>query len=335
MISQCVRPAPAAPSPAPPLRDPLAARTTLKVTARPLSPLRIARVSIGSRDENRQREIERKREPPRDGGRGARPPASLGMPSVACPAPALTPARCARARGLTVGRPSGRPGRREGAFSAVNCVVEGKWLMHVYIPYNYGGGLGSPIDAYPHIPGRQDILPWVNVMRNGRMLHYYAHTYVPAINFWGAKAFQAVFPGTPDYYFRSSPRLWAATFEGRFDVRAAGAYTFCTNSAKGSDFIVDGALVVDNSGIHTLRKRSPIPPGARASGFEGRAWDVGVCAAAAAMVVGQVRCALIVRYRWAGRGGAGRRRRQVRDGDAGGRLARRLRQLLRLRLVSK
>jgi len=95
------------------------------------------------------------------------------------------------------------------------------------------------------------------------MLRYYAHAYVPAINFWGVNAFHAVFPETPVQRSVSrvpgkgnaGDRLWAATFEGRFDVRAAGAYTFCTNSAKGSDLAVDGALVVDNSGIHTLRKR--------------------------------------------------------------------------------
>ena len=76
--------------------------------------------------------------------------------------------------------------------------------------------------------------------------------FVPEINFYGEDKFQAAIPGTPGDRF-------ATTFQGRFVVRAAGAYTFCTNSDDGSDLSIDGALVVDNRGLHPTQRRPPLP----------------------------------------------------------------------------
>jgi hypothetical protein len=44
---------------------------------------------------------------------------------------------------------------------------------------------------------------------------------------------------------------FAATFQGQFQVKSAGTYTFCTSSDDGSDLIVDGAVVVNNQGLHS------------------------------------------------------------------------------------
>src|SRR5205085_5459808 len=43
---------------------------------------------------------------------------------------------------------------------------------------------------------------------------------------------------------------YAITFDGVFRVPADGTYTFTLSSDDGSNLYVDGALVVDNDGVH-------------------------------------------------------------------------------------
>ena len=114
---------------------------------------------------------------------------------------------------------------REGAFSADNCYVAGKWLMKTY---SSNSGLST--------------MPDVN------SLTFVGQTYVPTINFQGEEMFQSAIPGTPGDRF-------ATTFQGRFLVQSAGIYTFCTASDDGSDLSIDGSLVVDNGGLHSTRRR--------------------------------------------------------------------------------
>ena len=65
----------------------------------------------------------------------------------------------------------------------------------------------------------------------------------PSLNFHSPADFRQYVPATPDDRF-------AVVCEGRVTVRGAGNYRFCTTSDDGSDLAVDGARVVDNSGLH-------------------------------------------------------------------------------------
>jgi hypothetical protein len=113
---------------------------------------------------------------------------------------------------------------REGAYSVDNCFVDGKWLLKTYQS-------ASSLSVMPDV----------------KTLTYVGEAYVPVINFYGEEKFQQAVPGTPGDRF-------AATFQGRFAVQTAGSYTFCTESDDGSDLTVDGALVVDNGGLHGTQK---------------------------------------------------------------------------------
>jgi hypothetical protein len=127
---------------------------------------------------------------------------------------------------------------REGAFAAENCVEDGKWLMKTYSS------------------GDQAL----STMPDVSTLTYIGQAYVPTINFDSDVKFQQAIPGTPSDRF-------AATYRGRFEVRTAGSYTFCTTSDDGSDLTIDGSLVVDNGGLHASRRRSPWRSGSAC------AWD--------------------------------------------------------------
>jgi hypothetical protein len=115
---------------------------------------------------------------------------------------------------------------RIGAISIDNCFVSGKWFMKTYS----SGGRG------------------LSTMPDVSTLTFVGQTYVQSISFTGEDKFQQAIPGTPADRF-------ATTFQGRFVVQNAGAYTFCTSSDDGSDLTVDGAMVVDNGGLHGTERR--------------------------------------------------------------------------------
>lgn len=115
---------------------------------------------------------------------------------------------------------------RDGAFSSDNCFVSGKWFMKTYSAGN-----------------RQ-----LSTMPDVSTLAFVGQTYVQTISFFGEDKFQQAIPGTPADRF-------ATTFQGRFVVQTAGAYTFCTSSDDGSDLTIDGSLVVDNGGLHGTQRR--------------------------------------------------------------------------------
>ena len=100
----------------------------------------------------------------------------------------------------------------------------------------------------------------LSTMPDVSTLTYIGQAYVPTINFDSDVKFQQAIPGTPSDRF-------AATYRGRFEVRTAGSYTFCTTSDDGSDLTIDGSLVVDNGGLHASRRRSPWRSGSAC------AWD--------------------------------------------------------------
>ncbi len=115
---------------------------------------------------------------------------------------------------------------REGAVSSDNCFVSGKWSMNTYSSGN------RPLYSMPDV----------------KTLTFVGQTYVPSISFDTESKFQKAIPGTPADRF-------ATTFQGRFVVQTAGAYTFCTSSDDGSDLTIDGSLVVDNGGLHGTERR--------------------------------------------------------------------------------
>jgi hypothetical protein len=90
----------------------------------------------------------------------------------------------------------------------------------------------------------------LSTMPDVKTLTLVGQTFVSKIDFYGEDKFQQAIPGTPEDSF-------ATTFQGRFTVQTAGTYTFCTNSDDGSDLTIDGALVVDNGGLHGTRRRFP------------------------------------------------------------------------------
>ncbi len=85
-------------------------------------------------------------------------------------------------------------------------------------------------------------------MPDVKTLTFIGQTYVPTISFDSEAKFQQAIPGTPADRF-------ATTFQGRFVVQNAGAYTFCTASDDGSDLTIDGLVVVDNGGLHGTERR--------------------------------------------------------------------------------
>jgi hypothetical protein len=117
---------------------------------------------------------------------------------------------------------------RIGAISIDNCFVPGKWTMRTYSSGNRG----------------------LSTMPDVSTLTFVGETYVKSISFTEGAQFQQAIPGTPADRF-------ATTFQGRFVVQNAGAYTFCTSSDDGSDLTVDGAMVVDNGGLHPTQRRCP------------------------------------------------------------------------------
>ncbi len=89
---------------------------------------------------------------------------------------------------------------------------------------------------------------WLGTMPDIKNLNFVGQAYVPKIDFQGEDKFQKAVAGTPGDRF-------AVTFQGRFQVQTAGAYTFCTSSDDGSDLTIDGALVVNNGGLHGTERR--------------------------------------------------------------------------------
>ncbi len=77
-------------------------------------------------------------------------------------------------------------------------------------------------------------------------------------------AFENLTPVTSDLRnnFRISPRNrndgFGFNFDGRIYIPTGGEYTFFTNSDDGSKLYIDGSMVVDNDGGHTMRERSGI-----------------------------------------------------------------------------
>ena len=71
---------------------------------------------------------------------------------------------------------------------------------------------------------------------------------LPFVDFGSLADFRKQVKGTPDANY-------AAELFGAVQVRRAGTYTFCTASDDGSTLRVDGALVVDNGGLHGTVER--------------------------------------------------------------------------------
>ncbi len=92
--------------------------------------------------------------------------------------------------------------------------------------------------------------------QNGVNYGYYEGTYNQLPDF---DALSAVASGTVDG-FSLAPRTrndnFAFRYEGCLSVESAGPYTFYTTSDDGSQLLIDGALVVNNDGLHSARERS-------------------------------------------------------------------------------
>jgi hypothetical protein len=86
----------------------------------------------------------------------------------------------------------------------------------------------------------------ISSMPNVQQLPLVGQAFVDTINFKPAPdagAFGTAIPGTPDNYF-------ATTFQGQFQVKTAGTYSFCISSEDGSDLTIDGTVTVNNQGLH-------------------------------------------------------------------------------------
>ena len=70
---------------------------------------------------------------------------------------------------------------------------------------------------------------------------------VTVINFGGT--YGPLWPGGPNDYF-------GAQYTGTIDIPQDGSWTFYTNSDDGSKLWIDGQLVVNNDGLHSMRTRS-------------------------------------------------------------------------------
>jgi hypothetical protein len=70
-----------------------------------------------------------------------------------------------------------------------------------------------------------------------------------AVPFFDTKDFKSVDPSIPD-------DMLAGTFTGMISIETAGKYTFSTTSNAGSHLYIDGAMVVNNGGLHSTKTES-------------------------------------------------------------------------------
>jgi hypothetical protein len=78
-------------------------------------------------------------------------------------------------------------------------------------------------------------------------MQYLGEAVVPAIDFFNLEQLRRWFPNAVNDDI-------AAEFYGKVKIRTAGDYWFCTNSDDGSRMWIDGALAVDNGGLHGMRQ---------------------------------------------------------------------------------
>jgi uncharacterized repeat protein (TIGR03806 family) len=111
-------------------------------------------------------------------------------------------------------------------------------------------------------PGAEVLSAWIqrvdpNFQRSGVEFEYYEVAGLTALPDFDALAPQATgTAATFDLSFRQRDDDFAFRFRGVLRVDLGGTYTFYTSSDDGSRLLLDGALVVDNDGLHSTTERS-------------------------------------------------------------------------------
>jgi hypothetical protein len=122
---------------------------------------------------------------------------------------------------------------------------------------NYRTGLcWNLFMANPEITPMLESIGWATRTDNGLNYEYYQGTWTLLPDFDSLTPTATGIAHNFDIGLRLQDDNFAFRFTGYIDIQTAGAYTFYTNSDDGSKLYIDGALVVDNDGLHVAQERS-------------------------------------------------------------------------------
>jgi hypothetical protein len=110
--------------------------------------------------------------------------------------------------------------------------------------------------ANPEIASMLENIGWATRADNGLKYEYYHGTWNSLPNFDSLTPVTTGFAQNFDVALRQQDDNFALRFTGYINIQTAGTYTFYTNSDDGSKLYIDGALVVNNDGLHGTQDRS-------------------------------------------------------------------------------
>ncbi len=110
--------------------------------------------------------------------------------------------------------------------------------------------------ANPEIATMLEDIGWATRADNGLHYEYYEGTWNVLPDFDSLTPVATGIAQNFDVALRQRDDYFALRFTGYIDIKTAGTYTFYTNSDDGSKLYIDGALVVDNDGLHGTQDRS-------------------------------------------------------------------------------
>ena len=110
--------------------------------------------------------------------------------------------------------------------------------------------------ANPEIAPMLESIGWATRTDNGLNYGYYEGTWSSLPDFDSLTPTATGTANNFDIGLREQDDSFALRFTGYIDIQTAGDYTFYTNSDDGSKLYIDGALVVNNDGVHGTQDAS-------------------------------------------------------------------------------
>ena len=112
--------------------------------------------------------------------------------------------------------------------------------------------------ANPEISPMLESIGWATRADNGLNYEYYEGTWNSLPDFDSLTPNATGTAHNFDIGLRQQDDYFALRFTGYINIQTGGEYTLYTNSDDGSKLYIDGALVVDNDGLHGTQDRSGI-----------------------------------------------------------------------------
>jgi hypothetical protein len=110
--------------------------------------------------------------------------------------------------------------------------------------------------ANPEIAPMLESIGWATRTDNGLNYEYYEGTWNSLPDFDSLTPTATGTAHNFDIGLRERDDYFALRFTGYINIQTGGEYTFYTNSDEDSKLYIDGALVVDNDGLHGTQERS-------------------------------------------------------------------------------